>query len=354
MGGFFLGFRAHLPLVLFCSLYFIASIAFTTASLKSSADDWLSIFFLLAIFFAMMLIPKSIGVFLEMIFRSKPQRPLKHWLTELKNFATGSICAYYSPPLLLSFFLFAPAFANFKGNIANHGFYYDTALYYLDLQLHFGHLPAKFLHELPYQAILAKITDKNYHLWFFVMTYSFFLACFGHKQQEFGLRFFIASLLVWVIGGNLIATIFSSAGPCYYGLVSYIGTDPYATIMDNLKNISKTQFELGALKAQNILWENHQSNNPKPALGISAFPSMHVTSSFLLVFATFSYKQTIKWAILAFALLILLGSIYLGWHYAIDSYTGIFLSYAAWKISKPITRNYINRPSFQKLQNKLA
>lgn len=54
------------------------------------------------------------------------------------------------------------------------------------------------------------------------------------------------------------------------------------------------------------------------AMGISAMPSMHNAISFLYVMAARRAKLPLRIAAVVFAGLVLVASVHLGWHYAID------------------------------------
>ncbi|MCC6206122.1 MAG: phosphatase PAP2 family protein, partial [Hyphomicrobiales bacterium] len=64
----------------------------------------------------------------------------------------------------------------------------------------------------------------------------------------------------------------------------------------------------------------------------SAFPSMHVASAVL--FALYWRKRAPRTAPLfwAFAAVIMLGSVVLAWHYAVDGYAGALIAWAIWSL----------------------
>ena len=71
--------------------------------------------------------------------------------------------------------------------------------------------------------------------------------------------------------------------------------------------------------------------------GISAMPSMHVGTSVLFAILGFSAgKKWLGYLMSVFAFLIFIGSIHLGWHYAIDGYAGAAIAVACWWISGKI------------------
>jgi hypothetical protein len=281
-----------------------------------------------------------------MIFIIKPARPLKYWLAEIKDYFAKQVRWSYSLPLLTGLFLFIGSFTAFKSQIAVvYPFAFDIDFHKLDVFLHFGRAPWEWLHEFFSHPVWSIVFGYIYNLWFFIIIYAFFLACFGYRQYELGIRYLIASLLLWSVAGNGLALIFSSAGPCFYGLLE-LGSDPYAGLMAELNKISETYSPILTLNVQNMLWEGYQSHTSGETGGISAFPSLHVASSVLVARTAFAQKLSIRWFLVVFAAMILIGSVYLGWHYAVDGYAGIVLGLCAWWVSGPISRWYINRADF--------
>jgi membrane-associated phospholipid phosphatase len=78
------------------------------------------------------------------------------------------------------------------------------------------------------------------------------------------------------------------------------------------------------------LWKNYETGTGI-VNGISAMPSMHVGTSVL--FATLGFasgKRWLGWLLTGFASLIMIGSVHLTWHYAIDGYAGAVIAIFGW------------------------
>lgn len=60
--------------------------------------------------------------------------------------------------------------------------------------------------------------------------------------------------------------------------------------------------------------------------GLMALPSLHVTV--VCLFAIFLWNEGfwLRWGSITFALLIFIGSVISGWHYAIDGYAGLLIA----------------------------
>ena len=139
--------------------------------------------------------------------------------------------------------------------------------------------------------------------------------------------------LVWIVGGTILATIFSSVGPVYFQAFGF--GDTFAEQMQKLAEFNEIS-PVWALEVQQLLLDNYRTDGP--VKGISAMPSMHVASSALLAIFGFSYSRVVGWAMTVFAGLILIGSVHLGWHYAIDGYFSIALAGFCWWAAKAINR----------------
>jgi hypothetical protein len=230
-------------------------------------------------------------------------------------------------------FLLAPpfnsTFASYKQTIhLVNNFAWDRSLMRLDYILHFHHHPWRLLQSvLAYPAIIRAI-DLLYALWFVFL----FLSCLWmawSKNRRLRLLFFVSTLLVWILLGSCLATIFSSAGPCYYSKVLPSGENPFAPLMSRLDEIHKAD-SLFALTNQFSLWEAKLYDTWLPFGGISAMPSIHLAMATIFSLLAFNVRKRLGWIFVAYAVLIQVGSIILGWHYAVDGYVGVLLTILIW------------------------
>jgi membrane-associated phospholipid phosphatase len=87
---------------------------------------------------------------------------------------------------------------------------------------------------------------------------------------------------------------------------------------------------LNALYNQAGLWEGKRAATWGAFAGISAMPSIHLAMATLFAFLAFEVRKWLGWVFVGYTALILIGSIILGWHYAIDGYSGIILASIIW------------------------
>ncbi|MGD9665727.1 MAG: phosphatase PAP2 family protein, partial [Novosphingobium sp.] len=72
--------------------------------------------------------------------------------------------------------------------------------------------------------------------------------------------------------------------------------------------------------------------------GISAMPSMHVSIAVLFALVTYRISRPLCIAASVFAALIMLGSVHLAYHYAVDGYVAIIATLAIWVLAGWIER----------------
>ncbi|MBN8629841.1 MAG: phosphatase PAP2 family protein [Rhodobacterales bacterium] len=202
---------------------------------------------------------------------------------------------------------------------------WDEAFMHLDKMLHFGVHPYQIAHAVFGSHYAITFFTGLYNIWMFLMFFVLFGACFTLPDNPVRMQFLIAFLLTWAIGGNLLATIFSSAGPVYFAQLG-LG-DTYAGLMQRLQDHASTG-SLTVINIQNLLWDMH--TGPKQLNGISAFPSMHVASSVLMAIFLGRLSPLLGRFAWVFAVGIMIGSVLLAWHYAVDGYAGALIALASW------------------------
>ena len=131
--------------------------------------------------------------------------------------------------------------------------------------------------------------------------------------------------LTLIIGGTILATLFSSAGPILYDQV--YGAVRYGDLADTLRRYPENG---NVFRFSGYLLDAYAHGRPTLGGGISAMPSMHVAIATLNAFYLSRINRALGLFGWAFALTILFGSIYTGWHYAVDGYVSILLASAIW------------------------
>ena len=253
---------------------------------------------------------------------------VRGFLTDRERLANG-LCATVLMALVLL------TFAQLKALIPLiQPFSWDQTFADLDRILHLGVDPYVPLHALFGGDLSLTFFGGMYNLWLFLAYFTLFAACFLHPDSPVRMQFLLAFLLTWALGGNLFATIFSSAGPPYYALLG-LG-DLYAPLFERLADHAATG-GLSVLETQSLLWSFYSAQQSINA--ISAFPSMHVASTTLMAILGFALSRWVGLALTAFAVCIMIGSVLLGWHYAVDGYVGAAIAVLCWKLSGWLIRS---------------
>jgi hypothetical protein len=246
-------------------------------------------------------------------------------------------------PILLIWPVLMRAFSLVKALIpAVQPFYLDPFFHRLDRVLHFGYDPWTLLQPLLGFPIVTYVINLLYALWLFVMYFAILQQIATLRDRRMRLQFLLSSVLAWTLLGGLAATLLSSAGPCYYALV--VGTpDPYAAqityIRETVQNTRLSlfgfehQLDLIAVNAQDLLWSYYQAGDFGFGRGISAAPSMHVASTWLLARLAQTYGRRAAVAGWSFFAVILVGSVHLAWHYAVDAYLAIAGAWVLWRLT---------------------
>jgi hypothetical protein len=135
-------------------------------------------------------------------------------------------------------------------------------------------------------------------------------------------------LLIYILLGTAGAIALSAAGPCYYHAVTG-QSSPYAPLMQYLAALDAEQ-PIIALRVQQTLWENYARSLNLPFVGISAIPSVHVAVAVLFAILGWRTSRWLGWVLTWYAGVVLVGSVHLGWHYAVDGYVSIAGALAIW------------------------
>jgi hypothetical protein len=199
-------------------------------------------------------------------------------------------------------------------------FCWDPTFESLDRWLHFGIAPWRLLHPLMGWPIVSCAFNFLYNLWFFVLYAILFWQAFSVRNSKLRMQFFLTFVLLWAIVGGPLAVALSSAGPVYYARVTGEVVDPYAPLMSYLHSANET-LPLWSLDVQEKLWNDFQNQSGMLGGGIS---------SILFALVGFQVSRRLGKILSLYAVLIWMGSVHLGWHYAVDGYLSLFLTLGLW------------------------
>jgi membrane-associated phospholipid phosphatase len=122
---------------------------------------------------------------------------------------------------------------------------------------------------------------------------------------------FVARIIALSLAGLVTYVLFPAAPPWYAAREAAI--DPV------LRASSRGWLELGINHAGNLLQQGQLASNP-----VAAMPSLH--TGFALIIALFvvrRFRSPLRWALLAYPVLMAISLVYLGEHYVVDLVAGV-------------------------------
>lgn len=260
----------------------------------------------------------------------RPARPVLHIWQALRRQLRWRERLAIGAPLLFTLPLFFSVFTSLKNLIpVLNPYHWDPTLVAWDRALMGGEAPwqrLSFLLHWPWAIIVLNVA---YNLWFVLMYVLLLWQAFSLRDLQLRCRFLLSYLLVWMLLGTLLATLMSSAGPCYYGRL-FGGPDPYAPLMSALTHIDQTVLPLWALRAQQMLWQAYSAHHLQIGVGISAMPSMHLANALLFALLLWSTRRSLGVIALIYVVVLVLGSVILGWHYLVDSVIALPATAVIW------------------------
>lgn len=255
--------------------------------------------------------------------RRRIDHPLRRVGQEILN--TERLVALSIPVVAAPLFL--AGFTTVKSSMVNIvGFRWDPFLTDVDHAV-FGVDPWIITHRL-FSSITPAL-DWLYASWAIVLVgaqVGVALLC----RPATNARFHFAMFSTWLLGGIVLAYCLSSAGPCFADLISA----DLAHRFSGLRAAFETENSGRSIVflAQDYLRSSHASHVISRGSGISAMPSMHVAATAIYVFAAWSVP-VLRWVAVAFSLLIWIGSIHFGLHYAMDGVVGYAVAGLCWAVS---------------------
>lgn len=228
------------------------------------------------------------------------------------------------PMLVLPLFL-ASYTINKTGIASLVGFGWDAALTSLDVAI-FGTDPWRLTH-----AVIGPLGTRLLEFCYAIgwgMAFAFtapMVALYGSVRLVG--RFYLAMMLTWLIGGNLLAYLFASAGPVLAQHSTPSLAERFAPLRQALERllpddslIRGTQDYLNASIGQPFVISGG---------GISAMPSMHVAT--VVIYALAARGTRWWWPALAMIGVTVVGSVHFGFHYSTDALLGAVVAWLAWR-----------------------
>lgn len=270
--------------------------------------------------------------------RADPRSPWRPMLSIMKGALKPHIVSGFL--LFAAIAIFLGAFTTLKNLLPLlNDFTFDRQLADLDRLLHLGHDPWTLLKPSP--ALLQYVEFLYGIVWgSSTPVFAMFMAMFC-TDRELRMRFFLVYIVTWIFLGNVLACAFLSGGPAFYHHFAE-EAERFAGLRALLE--AGEGSPLSAYAFQSYLWNLHINGRAGLASGISAFPSLHVAIAALCAMTTWRLNRALGMVAWIFALSILIGSVYLGWHYAIDGYVSIIaVAVLWWSAGRAMNRRFPDR-----------
>ena len=270
----------------------------------------------------------------------------------LADYASSSLLARWrrdrGASLIWPPVLFATLMASFNAfkqmvlPIAGYGF--DPLLAKADRLLFFGVDGWRVTHAMFGSARATAAIDHLYHGWFVPMALGV-IVCAWLPASAYRLRtqYLLSYMGVWIVLGSVLAFLFPSAGPCFYSHLAG-PSHQFDGLMERLNEIQLLNGEpLIALRNQALLLHAHGGDQLVMGGGISAMPSVHNGLAILFALAGWQVTRPLGALLGAYAALIWVGSIHLGWHYGLDGVVAAVLTWVIWRLCGRIAER-LERP----------
>lgn len=295
-----------------------------------SARTWLfGVALAVLVYISLAEIPPSIA--------ADPARPLALLRSRLPMRCNPRVPAGFL--LILALVLSNGAFTSIKNMLTDiTPFRWDETLADAGRWLHGGHDAWRLLQPLlGHHAVTRALQYIYLGGWLAMLCGMVTAAAFSQRLAFLRRRFFLTYMFCWVILGNVLAGVFMSAGPVYFGQVTgdhqrFADLLNYLSFSDGMAQ-SSTDLQAG-------LWKLHQAGRAELGSGISAFPSLHVAMATLCALTCCKLNRWAGAAAIAFLAVIMASSVGLAWHYAVDGYVSMLLTTGAWFGIGALERRY--------------
>jgi PAP2 superfamily len=307
-------------LMVSCTVYatsaFVLAPALYLRNLNAFASQFLPAALVLCIF----------GLFAAAILR-RPSAPFTQLTGILRHRSGGALAIAAGMCIGLA------AFWTFKFEISRFvPFHVDRLLADVDQLLHFGD-PWRWVHTMLPSSAMRPMLFVYFPAWLIGYFGCISLAAF-HPSDRLRSRYLLSFAAIYLVLGNVLAAAGASVGPIFYDQV--LGGSRFADLILTLKNNRGADLHFFIADR---LFVAHTSGAEDIFAGISAMPSVHVavaTLNALFLMQIRRWLGVIGWT---FTALTLLGSIYFGWHYAVDGYVSIAAVLLIWRTAGHFTAN---------------
>ncbi len=213
---------------------------------------------------------------------------------------------------------------------------YDVLFSEGDRWLHFGYYPHEILSFVVESDWAMRAMDWLYTSWFFVIFIVLSWQVFRPVGAAGRMEYMVCFCLFWTILGNVCAILMASVGPVFWD--HYVeAINPYAELLGRLSDLNAAGETVQRQLYELLLGYQGDGNRVDPNAP-SAMPSLHIAHTALIVFYAWRYCRVLFVPAVVYLVLMLIGSVVFAWHYAIDGYVAIIVTYGLWVFSHGLVK----------------
>jgi len=266
---------------------------------------------------------------LYVLFFLRPGRPITFIYQKLVN-KIQNVGLFRAVAIVLLFSFFLSSVSSLKTLIpVVNPFSWDYFFSELDRLLFGGEQAWRWIHPAIIALDLTMPINALYNGWFFFVFGMLFWQIIDVSRPHLRERYLIGYILCWAINGTVLAMIFSSAGPAFFGYIYNTHPNPYEPLMSYLATANGGN-AAWALGIQDYLWQVYSQGSLQIGSGISAMPSMHVSLAWLGFLHFCNVHKALACLVLGYVVIVLVGSVHLAWHYAADGALAIITTSIIW------------------------